>query len=145
MQPGAKISKALVVYDEIGEDECRELLASHSFGRLAIVTGGQPIIFPVNYRFADDCVVFMSNEGTKLSGADLARVAFEVDNVDAESGDGWSVVVIGTANDISDALDDRSKALRHLSVETAVPGKRNHWVEIVAQRITGRRLLHICS
>jgi nitroimidazol reductase NimA-like FMN-containing flavoprotein (pyridoxamine 5'-phosphate oxidase superfamily) len=142
MQPGAGTSKTLVVYDEIGEEECRELLGSHSFGRLAIVTGGQPIIFPVNYRFADDCVVFMSNEGTKLSGADLARVAFEVDNVDPKSGDGWSVVVVGTANDISDALDDRSEALRHLAVETAVPGKRTHWVEIVAQRITGRRLLH---
>lgn len=138
----AGTSKTLVVYDEIGEDECRALLESNTFGRIAVVTGGQPMIFPVNYRFADDCVVFMSNEGTKLAGSDLAWVAFEIDSVDSQSGDGWSVVVAGTANDISSALDDRSEALRHLAVHTAVPGERTHWVQIVAQRITGRRLAH---
>src|SRR4051812_43555403 len=47
---------------ELGQEECRRLLSSHHFGRLAFLdrVGVQPMITPVNYGFVDDAVVIRS-------------------------------------------------------------------------------------
>lgn len=128
------------VYEELSPDECMALLASHSIGRLAGVVDGRPFVFPVNYMVDGDTVVFRTSPGTKLAGAGLGPVAFEVDTVDEERRIGWSVIVQGTGTEITDALDRRSEALRQLELEPWVPGEKAHWVAIQADSITGRRL-----
>jgi nitroimidazol reductase NimA-like FMN-containing flavoprotein (pyridoxamine 5'-phosphate oxidase superfamily) len=40
-----------VEFRELSSDECHRLLAEHHVGRLAVVVGGQPVIFPLNYVF----------------------------------------------------------------------------------------------
>lgn len=123
----------------LSPEECRALLASHNVGRLAIIgSGGRPDIFPVNYRLVGDDVVFLTNLGTKLEGADIARVAFEVDRPAPDGMSGWSVVVHGTAYDISTSVDHRSVSLRAIDVESALRGVR--LVRIVAEETTGRRV-----
>lgn len=41
---------AMPAVNELELEECRSLLSAGRFGRLAVVVGGQPLIFPVNYR-----------------------------------------------------------------------------------------------
>ncbi len=57
----------------IPPDDCRQLLAADEIGRLAIVDGGTPAVFPVNYVFDGRSVVFRPPPGTKLSSRGAAR------------------------------------------------------------------------
>jgi uncharacterized protein len=128
------------VYEELSVGECLQLLGAHNFGRLAVIVDGQPIVFPINYALEGDAVVFRTAPGTKLSGAALGRVAFEIDEVDEATQTGWSVIVQGVGNEITSTIDERSERLRALEVQPWVPGERAHWVGILAQSVTGRRL-----
>ncbi len=127
-------------YEELPEAECRRLLAGHDIGRLGVVVAGAPVIFPVNYVFHEDAVVFRTDAGTKLSGSALGRVAFEIDGVDEERRCGWSVLVQGVSAEIGDALDHRSERLRQLDVQPWAPGEKAHWVALHAESISGRRV-----
>jgi nitroimidazol reductase NimA-like FMN-containing flavoprotein (pyridoxamine 5'-phosphate oxidase superfamily) len=128
------------VFEELSVGECLELLGTHSFGRIAVVVDGRPIVFPVNYALEGDSVVFRTAPGTKLSGAALGHVAFEIDEVDTATETGWSVIVQGVGTEITSTLDERSEQLRALEVQPWVPGQLAHWVGILPQSITGRRL-----
>lgn len=129
-----------VEFSEMPEAECRALLAERSFGRLAVVRRGRPLVFPVNYVFDGEVVVFRTDPGLKLSGAPLRNVAFQIDEVDETSGTGWSVLVQGFGYEITNAVDLRSEARRALPVTPMAPGDKAHWVEIIPDAITGRRI-----
>ena len=125
--------------EELSEEECERLLASQDLGRVAIVLDGRPQIFPVNYAFADGVVVFRTGEGLKLDRSPTTGVAFEADGIDETKGLAWSVMVEGTAQNITNTIDTRSERLRHLTVSPAAPGERNFWVGIYVSHISGRR------
>jgi hypothetical protein len=70
----------------------------------------------------------------------LRKVAFEIDQLDEATGTGWSVLVQGSAHEITTAIDRRSEELRRLPLISFAPGPKRHWIKIVADTITGRRL-----
>jgi len=128
------------VIDELSVEECLDLLRGEDVGRLGVVVDGQPLIFPVNHLVDDGVVVFRTDQGAKLAGASLAKVAFEVDRIDEERRLGWSVLVVGRGFDVTDTVDERSVVLRRLPVAPWAGGERAHWVKIVAAATTGRRI-----
>jgi nitroimidazol reductase NimA-like FMN-containing flavoprotein (pyridoxamine 5'-phosphate oxidase superfamily) len=134
------IPEGPTVFEEIPEQECLSLLASSTFGRLAVVSDGAPDVFPVNYFFDKGRVAIRTAWGTKLAAAALARVAFEVDSVEDSDHTGWSVVVHGTAFDISESLDEVSETMRSSPVSTWLPGDKSSWIRIEPSAITGRRV-----
>lgn len=124
----------------LSEGECVRLLKSHDLGRIGIVgRDGQPLIFPVNYFFDEGVVVLRTEPGTKLELAPEARVCFEIDSWDAATGDGWSVLIVGFAHDITDPADAWAERMRHWPVQPHAPGARQHWLGVWANQITGRR------
>jgi len=125
--------------EELSKQECERLLASQDLGRVAMVIDGRPQIFPVNYAFADGVVVFRTGEGLKLERSPMTAVAFEADGIDARKGLAWSVMIQGTAQNVTNTIDPRSERLRHLAVSPAAPGDRNYWVGIYVTHISGRR------
>ena len=125
--------------EELSKQECERLLASQGLGRVAMVIDGRPQIFPVNYAFADGVVVFRTGEGLKLERSPMTAVAFEADGIDARKGLAWSVMIQGTAQNVTNTIDPRSERLRHLAVSPAAPGDRNYWVGIYVTHISGRR------
>jgi uncharacterized protein len=83
--------------EELGAEQCRQLLQDHHFGRLAFMdqVGVMPMIIPVNY-VSHGAVVVRSDEGRKLrAAAHGSPAAFEIDGVDDVWRTGWSVVVRG--------------------------------------------------
>jgi nitroimidazol reductase NimA-like FMN-containing flavoprotein (pyridoxamine 5'-phosphate oxidase superfamily) len=128
------------VYEEIDQAACEALLEKNHFGRIAVVSGGAPDVFPVNYVFHDGRVAIRTDPGTKLDAAALGRVAFEIDDVDEAARTGWSVVVKGTGYDVTESMDDVSEEIRRYFVDTWVPGVRTRWIRIEPTSITGRRL-----
>lgn len=128
------------VMEELDDSTCRDLLAAHHFGRIGVVVDGYPSILPVNYAFDGRRVAIRSDPGSKLTAADLSKVAFEVDAIEEDTGRGWSVLVQGFGWEITDAVDHLSTDLRDLRVQPWAPGEKRRWIRIDPRRITGRRL-----
>ncbi len=126
--------------EELGEEECRTLLGDRGVGRVAVSIDAVPAVFPVNYSVLDGDVVFRTGSGTKLDAAvRRAVVAFEVDEVDPLYHEGWSVMVVGVADEITD--DDRLARAERLPLRPWAHGPRQHLVAIRSDVVTGRRIL----
>jgi len=118
--------------------ECWRLLAGARFGRVGLVVDGEPVVLPVNHAVDGRTVVFRTAGGTKLSTmASWPSVAFEVDGAEGERL-GWSVLVSGRAERITDPAAVRE--VEALGLEPWAPGPKLHWVRIVPRRVTGRRI-----
>jgi uncharacterized protein len=132
---------------ELPRAECLNLLGRTHFGRLAVSTGeGAPIIRPLNYVFdtRSQSVVFRTAQDTKLHGLLRAKeAAFEIDGIDPGGRTGWSVVVIGMAEEITSTSEIRR--LGQLALEVWAPGPRSHWVRIRARTVSGRRIASISA
>jgi nitroimidazol reductase NimA-like FMN-containing flavoprotein (pyridoxamine 5'-phosphate oxidase superfamily) len=120
--------------------ECRRLLEREQIGRIAFISGGEPLILPINYRMHRGNVVFRTTTGEKLDAArNAASVGFEIDGWNLESQTGWSVIVSGTAQDVEDpeAIGEmKTLGLRPWADAVA----RNNWVRIIPNEISGRRI-----
>jgi uncharacterized protein len=125
-------------FDSMPERECRSLLATRTFGRVGVTSGGLPVILPVRYLYADGAITFRTGGGTKLRAAESGDVlAFEVDSYDAETSIGWSVLVLGRATVLRTEHE-------HDGLPTIDPPHggeaRSHYVRLHCELVTGRRL-----
>jgi nitroimidazol reductase NimA-like FMN-containing flavoprotein (pyridoxamine 5'-phosphate oxidase superfamily) len=124
----------------LGYEECLRLAASEPVGRLALADGGDIHIFPVNHCVLDGLVAFCTADGTKLGAAmEGSVVAFEVDRYDADKRTGWSVLVKGRAEIVTDSslrMRLRATGLRPWRGRIQHP----EWVVIRPDTVTGRRL-----
>ncbi len=119
-------------------DECWKYLRSSYIGRLAVINGDIPEIFPVNFSVAGQTLVFRTAPGTKLRALlGGAVAAFEVDGLNPYATEVWSVVAKGrpepfdeTRMSLPDGDTDR---------EPWQPGIKDHLVALTPTDITGRR------
>lgn len=120
--------------EEILRGECLELLASQPIGRVAVASPGSgPLVVPVNYLLDGEAIVFRSDLGAKIHALNQP-VSFQVDQVDALHRVGWSVLVRGIAYEANHWEVD------HLDLESWAGDGKQHWVRIVPDAITGRRI-----
>jgi nitroimidazol reductase NimA-like FMN-containing flavoprotein (pyridoxamine 5'-phosphate oxidase superfamily) len=122
----------------LDHDECVALLDRSKLARIAVVVGGQPLVFPVNFTLDCDAVVFRTDEGTKLHAARNGPVAFECDGVDSVYHTGWSVLGTGKAEEIVNAAE--LARLARLPLGPWGPGPKSTWVRIRPRTLTGRRI-----
>ncbi len=121
------------------EEECFRLLARGHFGRIGLVQDDRPIVLPVNYVFDRGYVVFQSTQGSKLEAAMAGRsVAFEIDAIDPMYHGGWSVLIYGSAEVVSEAAE--IERITELPLRPWWPGSRDRWIRIRVEEISGRRL-----
>lgn len=122
---------------ELDEDECWELLRSHSVGRIAWSTGATPHLVPVNFVAHEGHIWIRSTPYSALARECRDKpVAFEVDEIDEFTRSGASVVVEGVARPGDLHRDDAPPDL-----ESWAAGSRTFVVAIDAQTVTGRRVL----
>lgn len=126
---------------EIPAADCRRLLRSTAFGRLALASeAGRTELFPVNYVATDDEFWVRTGPGTLLDRcAEGIEVVLEVDQVDPFRGVGWSVVARGAAL--------REDAGPLTSAGRPAPGPppwvrrtEDVWFRVPWHELTGRRL-----
>ena len=131
-----------VTLEVLDEVECRRLLARTDVGRVAFVgADGFLVVLPVNYVVDGDLVALRSASGAKADYLPLHRVAFEVDSFERWSESGWSVLVQGHGQDVTDAVGERFEDLRRRGLTTWAPGEKGHWLTIDIHRISGRRIV----
>lgn len=128
---------------ELARDECLDLLAGHSFGRLAVsMGGGAPTIRPVNYVFdrASQSVVFRTAPGSKFHALlHSVDAAFEIDGIDEHSRTGWSVIIRGITEEVTNPPE--IARLDRLGLQPWAPGDKRHWMHIRAWTVSGRRIV----
>jgi len=121
--------------------ECRQRLESLSggVGRLAVMTPTGPMIYPVNFTVDGNAVVFRTSPYSALGATTWGvDVAFEVDHIDLDARQGWSVVVKGCAHIVDDPADeDRLRSLGREPTPWA-GGLRRMYVRIPYREISGR-------
>ena len=133
----------MIAFDEgleiLDRATCLELLATAQVGRLAWATAdGEVHIRPVNYTLAGTDVVVRTAMGSILAAAAAQLpVTFEADELEPALQTGWSVVVVGTAEDLGSTPE---AALARESVHPWARGSRPNVVRIRAREVTGRRL-----
>ncbi|MFJ3306700.1 pyridoxamine 5'-phosphate oxidase family protein [Streptomyces sp. NPDC086549] len=124
---------------DLGPDECRAGLSTHGVGRVAVTTPDGPAVVPVNYEVIDGAIAFRTAPDSVPAAAVGKEVAFEVDHLDDALSQGWSVLVVGTAQVVTEP-----DTVRRLSegAHTApwAGGRRDMWVSIQPTRLTGRRI-----
>ncbi|MET8145713.1 pyridoxamine 5'-phosphate oxidase family protein [Sphaerisporangium sp. NPDC005288] len=131
--------------EELDLAECLRLIAPGGIGRVGFTAATGPVILPVTYVMYEKSVLFRTAFGgpldedlsTGVAGVEL-KVAFEVDDFDADDRVGWSVLIQGAAHRVS--AEDELAAVRASGVEPWAGGERRLYVRVNPVQITGRRI-----
>jgi uncharacterized protein len=138
--PPTQASRAIFpLRSESSPPRCRSLLGLATVGRVAFVANDYPVVLPVNYRVVSDAgIVVLVRTARRLIDRAPLRVAFEIDGIDHEHHQGWSVLVRGRLHHI-----DEDAAVRIASLFEGDPWPHEHrasWLVISAEAVAGRRL-----
>lgn len=129
------------LFQHLSIEECRDLLAAKSVGRVGFNGPDGPQVLPVNYVIHQGDIFFRTAAESTLSHAmSDSRVAFEIDEIDEFMQRGWSVLAVGAA----DLVDDPDLLLELWGDRGPRPwavGARTQFVRIRTSRLTGRRVL----
>jgi nitroimidazol reductase NimA-like FMN-containing flavoprotein (pyridoxamine 5'-phosphate oxidase superfamily) len=123
---------------DLTEHECLDRLELTSFGRIALSSGALPVIFPIHFAMLGGDPVFRTDPGTKLMAASAGQVlCLEIDQIDEIDHTGWSVLVTGRADVLTDPAD--------LAAAEALPlrpwaGTGRAYVRIDAAMLSGREI-----
>lgn len=127
--------------EELSTEECLRFLRANGVGRIAVIHGGRPFVFPVNYRFVEvadkPLLIIRTRPGNVIDLADDA-VAFEIDGIDPSHQRGWSVLVQGSLHHVA---ADVTLLKAHLDSASWIVEGRAAWLTIEPECITGRRLV----
>lgn len=139
LPPGRGSAACRPSLEEMDAEESWARLDGHGVGRVAVTTAGGPAIVPVNYSVVDGTIVFRTAPGALPSATVGRQVAFEVDRIDEALRQGWSVLVVGPAEEVVAPEEARRLDERAASRPWA-GGDRRVWVRITPDRVTGRRI-----
>jgi nitroimidazol reductase NimA-like FMN-containing flavoprotein (pyridoxamine 5'-phosphate oxidase superfamily) len=118
--------------------QCLDLLQGVRVGRLVFTEDALPTVQPVNFRLWRDDLAIRVAGGAKLAAAaHNLVVAFEADELDPDLRTGWSVTVVGHAQPITDV--NELVELSGTFLKPWVDGRRDHFVRIRTEKMTGRR------
>jgi uncharacterized protein len=133
-----------LLFEELSVSACRDKLKNATVGRLGVSIDALPVVLPVKYAVDGNSIVIRADPGTKLSAAmNEAVVAFEVDDFDPGARRGWSVLVQGTARQIT--AESRLDRARALSLATGDNGPGDAYIEVQMEIVTGRYLESVHS
>ena len=129
---------------ELTVNECLGLLDGGVVGRVAFSTPLGPRIVPVNYAMYDGAVVFRTTPYSEIgTHGPRNEAAFEVDHLDYEHQQGWSVVALGRLEELGpEEVDDLRKVWQP---RPWAAGHRNLFLKLVWRELSGRRIGSVWS
>jgi uncharacterized protein len=129
--------------EELPYEECVELLAAQSVGRIAVIVERGPVVVPVNYRLVEAhgvtpgaWIALRTRPGNVIDQAG-DDVAFEIDAIDSYHQEGWSVLVRGTLQEVD---PDAAHIRDGFDPQPWLDDQRDAWLLIEPFAISGRRL-----
>jgi hypothetical protein len=123
---------------DLSRAECLSALRGQTLGRIAVSERALPMILPVNYTLDGSNIVFRTRQGGLLDrSCQNTVVAFEVDDCDADTGAGWSVLMVGVATALY--AGDWLRAVE-LGLTSMGASDGDLFVKIVPGNVTGRAI-----
>jgi nitroimidazol reductase NimA-like FMN-containing flavoprotein (pyridoxamine 5'-phosphate oxidase superfamily) len=131
--------------ETLDEAECMRLISPGGIGRIAYSGEFGLTVIPVTYKVYEGTILFRTGQDSPLD-EDLRtgiahaeyKVAFEIDDFDAQRREGWSVLIQGAAHHVDS--DAERASVREADVEPWPPGPREHFLRISPTLLTGRRI-----
>jgi nitroimidazol reductase NimA-like FMN-containing flavoprotein (pyridoxamine 5'-phosphate oxidase superfamily) len=130
--------------EELSRQDCFDLLAQETVGRLVYIDDLGPVAEPVNYAIVGETIVLRVEGGSKRQAMAQTTLAFEVDHIVTDDRSGWSIVIRGRGKEVP--LEDVPALLhefRQMGVEPPLPlpsGVHKVWLRITITSLSGRRL-----
>ncbi|MEV4439647.1 pyridoxamine 5'-phosphate oxidase family protein [Streptomyces sp. NPDC049577] len=138
--PGQRGAASHPLLAQLPEDECWRRLGTHGIGRIGLSEpGSAPVVLPVNFLVDGRTIVYRTDADGAAAPAEGKRLAFEADHIDERLSRGWSVLVTGTAEHITDPDTVAALATR-TGARPWAGGKRDLWVRIRPGEVTGRTI-----
>ncbi|OKJ13585.1 pyridoxamine 5'-phosphate oxidase family protein [Kitasatospora sp. CB01950] len=119
------------VLGELDVAECWDRLGASGLGRLARTGPDGPVVRPVGYVVHDRTVLYRTNPDGALAPDAGREVAFEVDRADPDLREGWSVLMIGPLDYVTEP---------DLLAELPQPPAHGRWVRLTPTTVTGRSI-----
>jgi uncharacterized protein len=125
---------------ELDREECLQLLAAKSVGRIAYAVDLGARILPMNYVLVDDRIVFRTvPDGEIYRHALSTNCAFEVDETDEFFESGWSVIVLGR---LELATEEDFTRMRYQKLpQPWAGGNRYMFARLLCDHVSGRRVV----
>jgi transcriptional regulator with XRE-family HTH domain len=137
--PGRTSPTSRPTLDSLDGEACAALISAGGVGRVVFHEPRGPVAIPVNFRVLDNDVVFRTTPSAGLmQSLGEGQVSFEVDQLDEALAEGWSVLISGKAQVISDPFERRLS--QALDIAPWAGGDRGVYVRIVPSEVTGRRI-----
>ena len=140
--PGRSNPSSPPVLEALDSESCAALISGGGIGRVIFHEPRGPVALPVNFRVLDGAVIFRTSSSASLAKAVEAapdgELSFEVDHIDNALTEGWSVIVTGEAQVISDP-QERDLA-RSTGVAPWAGGTKEAYIRIMPKEMTGRRI-----
>jgi transcriptional regulator with XRE-family HTH domain len=140
LPPGQRSAARNATLHHLSVDECWALIGSGGIGRFLFVQAGRgPVAIPVNFKVDVQDVIFRtSGDSAVAEGINQQPVSFDVDHLDDALGEGWSVLLTGTASVISSPAE--ITRVQALDIEPWAGGDRNTYIRLTPTQVTGRRI-----
>lgn len=123
----------------LSRDMCLDLLRRESVGRVVFTERALPAVLPVSFAvLGEDVVICTDGSGRIARAAQAGVLAFEVDDIDPRTRTGWSVVLTGTAQFVTDAGE---LAAAEAALDPWVPSPHDIVIRIPSTLVTGRELV----
>ena len=133
------------VIEALDETQCLSLIAGGGVGRIGYSSRFGPAVLPVNYDFYEQTIVFRTGlhssmvEDLRTGIADAEyNVAFEIDEIQPVTQEGWSVLVQGAAHFVES--DEELTPIAALDVQAWPGGRKEQFIRIIPRHVTGRRI-----
>lgn len=114
--------------------ECRQLLAERTVGRVAWHSSQGLVILPLNYAYHDGHIIMRVSAKSILAElSDGPEAAFEVEDLDDSTLNGWTVLVRGTTAPYDGDVP--------VHLMPWAPGDRDVLVSLAVDAVTGRSVM----
>jgi hypothetical protein len=118
--------------------ECFALLAADCVGRVIYTRNALPAVTPVNYVLDGHRILMRTASRSAIAATAYNEdvVAFEADDINRRTEEGWSVVVLGVMHHVVDAGELLRAA--QLPIRPFAGGTRDTLVALTPGTVTGR-------
>jgi hypothetical protein len=131
--------------DVLTRAECLVRLREASVARVGLTLNALPVVLPVNIALitpvdgGEPVVVIRSVEGTKVRAAlDKAVIAIETDDIDPISHSGWSVLVQGRSEVVTDPVRIDALGLRDVQLRPWASDAADVFIVVSTDVVSGR-------
>jgi len=121
---------------ELTTQQCAAHLQAGGVGRVVLVTDRGPVAHPLNFAMSEGDVVVSTTVEHAARLEAQPKVSFQIDRVDESMGEGWSVLVTGSARRVDEP--DEVLSLAGLGLAPWAGGPRHALVRIRPDETTGR-------